>query len=83
MQQISKDRLYTTLKQKSNAFQMLGSNQRKRRTGSFGVGSGEPNPYYKKNQLFVDADKEIESNCLQPLFKSDEEIRKEEAKLIK
>jgi hypothetical protein len=37
----------------------------------------EKNPYYNKNQLFVEADKLIDTNILQPFFKSAEEIDQE------
>ena len=38
----------------------------------------EPNPYYQKNNLFIEADKNIYSNILQPFFKSIEQIQEEQ-----
>ena len=38
------------------------------------------NPYYQKNQLFYEADQKIESNCLQPFFRTMEDIQEDEAR---
>ena len=51
--------------------QQLGMKKRRGRRSNY-VAEAEPNPLYKKNSLFIDADAQMESNCLQPLFKSED-----------
>jgi len=53
--------------------EQAAEDSRKKKPKSPGAAGGGPkgeNPYYQKNQLFIEADKIIESNCLQPFFKS-------------